>query len=124
MTIKIKSAKAKGRACQKWVCEKIGMLLNLPWGRDELIAPREMGQSGTDVRLVGKALKEFPFSVECKWQETWSVGAWIEQAKSNMKSGTDWLLILKRRNERYVAVLDADVFFNLLERRRNGGGED
>ena len=76
--IKISSAKAKGRNLQKWVCGKISKLLNIPWGKDELIASREMGQSGTDVRLIGEALEKFPYSVECKWQETWSIPAWVK----------------------------------------------
>ena len=119
MTIKISSAKAKGRRCQQWVCEMISDVLGIPWGRDEAIAPREMGQSGTDVRLVGQAQVEFPFSVECKWQESWSVPAWIEQARANRKSGTDWLLIAKSSRNPYVAVLDAEVFFDLCKRLKN-----
>lgn len=123
MAIKISSAKAKGRKCQQWVCEKIGDLLGLPWGKDEMIAPREMGQSGTDVRLIGMAQEEFPFSVECKWQESWNVPAWIEQAKTNRKEGTDWLLIMKRSRSDYVAVLDAEAFFSILEKTISEVGE-
>lgn len=29
-------------------------------------------------------------------------------------NGTDWLVILKKNNEDYIAVLDAEVFFDLL----------
>ena len=55
MVIKTSSAKAKGRSLQQWVCQKISDLLNIPWGKDELIASREMGQSGVDIRLIGEA---------------------------------------------------------------------
>ena len=75
------SAKAKGRLFQQWVCRQISALLDIPWGKDELIASREMGQAGTDIRLIGEAQERFPFSVECKWQEKWAVPAWIKQAK-------------------------------------------
>ena len=51
--IKPSSAKAKGRSLQQWVCQKISDLLGIEWGKDELIASREMGQSGTDIRLLG-----------------------------------------------------------------------
>lgn len=112
--IKISSAKAKGRACQQWVCRKISTLLRIRWGKDELIASREMGQAGVDVRLIGDAKKRFPWSVECKWQESWSIPAWIDQAKDNQQTGTDWLLICKRSRSDYIAVLDAEVFFDLL----------
>lgn len=86
--IKRSSAKAKGRSLQQWACKKISELLDIPWGKDELIASREMGQPGTDVKLVGEAQERFPFSVECKWQESWSVLAWIKQAQENQKAGS------------------------------------
>jgi hypothetical protein len=114
--IKIASAKAKGRKAQQWACEQIGNLLGLPWGKDELIAPREGAQSGTDVRLIGAAQEEFPFAVECKFQESWSVPQWIEQAQANTREGLDWLLIMKRSNKPYVVALDAAAFFKLLDR--------
>lgn len=110
------SAKAKGRSFQQWVCQQISDLLDIPWGADELIASREMGQSGTDVRLIGEAAKRFPYAIECKWQETWSLPAWIKQAKSNQKKGTDWLLFAKRSRESPIVVMEADHFFKLLRR--------
>ncbi len=118
------SAKAKGRALQKWVCQQISDLLGIPWGKDELIASREMGQPGVDVRLVGEAQKRFPFSVECKWQESWSIPSWIEQAKANQKDGTDWLLFTKRSREDAVVIMSAALFFKLLRERRNENVED
>jgi len=114
--ISVQSAKAKGRKAQQWVMRKISNLTGIPCGKDELIASREMGQSGTDVRLIGKAQKAFPWSVECKWQESWSVPAFIRQAKENQKKGTDWLLLMKRNQHEYVICIDAEVFFKLLEK--------
>lgn len=113
--IKTSSAKAKGRNLQKWTCQKISELLGIPWGKDELIASREMGQSGTDVRLVEEAQERFPFSVECKYQETWSVPSWIKQAKENQKEGTDWLLIMKKNHKEPVVVMDGERFFEILK---------
>jgi hypothetical protein len=113
--IKTSSAKAKGRNLQKWTCQKISELLGIPWGKDELIASREMGQSGTDVRLVEEAQERFPFSVECKYQETWSVPSWIKQAKKNQKEGTDWLLIMRKNHKEPVVVMDGERFFEILK---------
>lgn len=79
------------------------------------IASREMGQNGVDIRLTPEALKKFPWSVECKNQENWSVPAWIRQTKENAYSNTDWLLIASRNNESPIAILDANVFFELLK---------
>jgi len=115
MTISIASCKAKARRLQNWTAKKIAELLKCEWGKDCSVAPREMGQSGTDVRLVGEAQKQFPYSVECKSQEKWAVHAWIKQAKENQKKDTDWLLICKRNREEPVVILDGDVFFKILE---------
>lgn len=108
------SAKARGRGLQNWVCEQIAERLEMPWGKDELIASREGGQTGTDVRLLGYAREAFPYSIECKNQETWSVPAWIRQAKENRLEGTDWLLILKRNYVPPVVVMDAERFIDLI----------
>jgi hypothetical protein len=116
MAIQVSSAKAKGRNLQQWVCQKISELTGLPWGADEVIASREGCQSGTDVRLVGIAKERFPFSVECKWQETWNVLPWIEQARTNQLPGTDWLLVIKKNRIKPVVVMDAERFFELLKK--------
>lgn len=109
------SRKAKGRRLQQWTCEKISELVNLPWGADCLIASREMGQPGVDVRLIGEARKRFPFAVECKNSETWSVPAWIEQARKGKAVDTDWLLIAAKNHFKPVVIMDAEVFFKLLK---------
>lgn len=116
--ITVQSAKAKGRSLQQWACRKISDLLSLPWGKDELIASREGGQAGTDVRLIGDAIERFPFAVECKWQERWSVPQWVEQARSNQTEGTDWLVIAKRNYHDPVVIMDGDAFFELLKKTR------
>ena len=114
--ITVSSAKAKGRELQQQVAALVGELLGMEWGYDTHIAPREMGQSGTDVRLIGEALKRFPFSVECKRCESWSVPAWIEQAKKNQLPNTHWLLVAKRNHKDAVVILDMKTFFSLLKR--------
>ncbi len=113
--ISISSAKAKGRNLQQWTCEKISELLGVPWGKDEAIASREGAQNGTDVRLVGDVRKRFPFSVECKCQESWSIPAWIEQAKRNQEPGMDWLLVVKKSRQNPIVIMDAERFFELLK---------
>lgn len=111
--ITVQSAKAKGRRLQQWTANMISRVTHLPWGKDEMIASREMGQSGVDVRLIGEAKQLFPFSVECKAQETWSLPEWIRQAESNVMEDTTWLLIFKRNNEKPIAAMDAEKFFML-----------
>lgn len=112
--ISVQAAKSKGRILQQWTAQQISDITGLPWGPDEMIASREGCQNGTDIRLVGEALKLFPFSVENKRTENFSVPAWIEQAKSNQIPNTDWLLIVKRSREKPIAIMDAEVFFKLF----------
>jgi hypothetical protein len=115
MTIKTRSAKNKGKKFQNDIAKKISDLLNLPWGRDECIASREIGQPGVDIRLVSEALKRFPYSVECKRCEKWDIHTYIKQAKSNLLPNTDWLLFCRRNNEAGVVIIDIDVFFDILK---------
>lgn len=113
------SAKAKGRRLQQWVCQQISELTGFPWGSsgdDCPIESRSMGQSGTDVRMESHVQKLFPYSVECKFQESWGVHSWVEQAQKNQTPGTDWLLICKRSRRRPVVIMDAKTFFKLLKK--------
>ena len=110
------SAKARARWLQDWVAERIGNLTGHAWGHDDehLIEPRPMGQKGVDVILRGVVRRLFPFSVECKNSEQWSVPAAIKQARDNTQEGTDWLLFLKRNGLKPVVVLDAELFFKIV----------
>jgi hypothetical protein len=114
--IAVSSAKAKGRNLQKWVCDKISKLTGVDTGKDCPIESRPMGQSGCDVRMEQAILKLFPFSVECKAQESWSVSAWIEQAKKNLLRNTSWLLFFRKSRmiPHTVVLLDADIFFQMV----------
>jgi len=114
--MKPQSCKAKGRKLQQYVAEQISNILNIPWGKDELIRSRGMGQSGVDVVLLGEAKKQFPWSVECK--NTQKINLWdcIKQARDNQLDGTDWLLITKKNYETPVVVMDSMIFFKLWYR--------
>lgn len=111
--ISVSARKAKGRKLQQWVMREISRVTGLKCGKDTLISSREMGQSGTDVRLIGEALDLFPFAVECKNQESWSIPKWIEQAMTNTKVRQEWLLVVKRNQMEPVIVMDAKRFFDL-----------
>jgi len=113
--IKVSSAKAKGRRLQQWVAKQISNITGIICGKDELIESREMGQAGTDIKLYGKAREMFPFSVECKYQETWAIPTWIKNAKVNQIKGTDWILFVKKNRHEAIAIMDAEIFFSLYE---------
>lgn len=113
--ISVQSAKAKGRKLQKWVAEKLSEITGIPCGKDCLIQSREMGQSGTDVKLIGSALDAIGMAIECKNCESWSVHSWIEQAKSNESPNTDWVIFAKRKRNNPVVIIDAEVFLRMFK---------
>jgi hypothetical protein len=112
---KPRSRKNKGVKFQNWVAEKISKITGITWGKDELIQPRVMGNSGTDIALMGTAKEKFPWSVEAKCQENFSIQAWIEQAKSNQSEGMNWLLLITKNDYDKLAILDANIFFDIWE---------
>ena len=116
--IKVQSAKAKGRRLQQWACKQISQITGYEWGSsgdDKPIESRPMGQSGTDVRMESQVRKMFPFSVECKAQESWGVHSWIDQARANQEEGTDWLVVAKRSRQKPVVIMDAERFFEIYK---------
>ena len=121
--MKARSAKNKGKHLQQWVAERIAQVTGYSCGKDELIASREMGQSGPDIRLLGPAREAFPFYVECKNQETWVIPRWINQVKSSSiaygavdgPNPSIWLLFIKKNRMDPIVVMDADTFFDILE---------
>lgn len=117
-TIGISSRKGKGRGLQKFVAEEISKLTGIPCGKDEEITSREMGQCGTDIRLSKRVLRLFPFSVECKNCESWSLPAWISQAKRNQLPDTDWLLVITKNGHEEIVIIDAKVFFSILKGKK------
>lgn len=117
--ISVAAAKDKGRRLQKRILKLAADLLGVPCGPDEDLASRPMGQSGTDIRISPKLLKKFPYSIECKNQETWSIVQWIKQAKENQKAGTEWLLFVSKNHHDDIVVMTVEHFFELLKRIHN-----
>lgn len=113
-SISVAARKQKGRLLQQWAAKQISDVTGLPCGKDSDIESRPMAQSGTDVRLSETARKIFPFSVECKRQENWSVQSWIRQAQSNQLANTDWLLVARSSHMEPIVVIDAKRFFEIL----------
>lgn len=109
--IKHRSAKNKGKRFQNEIAQCISDLLGIPVEKDGDIESRQMGMSGVDVILRGKAKELFPFAVECKNCEAWHMPKWIEQARANIGSFVTWLLFVKKNNYKPIVVMEADEFF-------------
>lgn len=120
--ISVSSAKSKGRGLQQWLARKISEFTGLPWGKDEEISSREMGQSGPDIRMSSTARMMFPFTAECKSGNHWNLPAAIKQCRANLYPFTDWLVCLDRPsihpNERIlpIIILSGERFFEIITR--------
>lgn len=112
--IKPRSAKNKGMSLQKDICRTLSMISKIPWGEDELIASRPMGQSGVDIILMGKAAELFPFSIEAKNQETWDVFATLKQAIVNKKENTFWCVVYSKNYAENIIIFDKWDFKKIL----------
>ena len=120
-TRSVSARKGIARDLQNLVARKVSELTGLKYGKDEDIQGREMGQSGTDVKLSEAARSLFPFSVECK-SGMINVKAAVRQAKANMAGyGVDnWLVVYNDPHRRMmnrleaVAIIDLDLFFDLM----------
>jgi hypothetical protein len=107
--MKTSSAKAKGRRLQKWFADKLVEHLEVD---SEDLESRPMGSQGEDI-IMGKETRQiFPYSVECKNQESVNVWKSYEQATDNCK-GYEPLLVIKRNNHKPLVVLDAEFFLQL-----------
>ncbi len=120
--MKTASLKAKGRALQKWVAERVGTVLSCKHGYEDdcPVQPRLMGQGGTDIVLRGEA-RRFPFDIECKAVERFDINGTIRQAKANScEDDRHWLVVWKRNRQAPVVVLDAELFFQMCESLETG----
>ena len=73
-----------------------------------------MGAAGEDIMLSSRARGMFPYSVECKNQETLNVWKAFEQAEYN--SGVyQPLLIIKKNRKEPLAVVEANHLIDLID---------
>ena len=124
MSSTIKSRKARARKLQNWIAQQISDLLGITWGKDELIAPREMGQAGVDIRLIGEAKEKFNFAIEAKNAESWVLPSAIKQARENQGDFANWMVVLKKNNMKPIVVLDAEEFFRIYKGYLNKNRHD
>ena len=111
--MKIQGIRTKYKRLQNYVCSMISSATGIPWGKDCLIESRESGRTGVDVKLIGEAQKVYPFSVECKNTEKWSLPATIKQAIQNQKEGTEWQVFLSKNRFEVVMVMNAEAWFEI-----------
>ena len=107
--MKTQSAKAKGRRLQQWFRDLLIETLNV---HPEDIESRSMGAGGEDLIMARAARSKFPYSIECKNQESVNVWNAYEQAKEN-SGNYEPIVVLKRNNTKPLVLVDADYFVRL-----------
>jgi hypothetical protein len=107
------SAKAKGRRLQQEVRDLI--LERFSELEPDDVVSTSMGASGTDIKLSPAARKKFPYSVECKNQESISIWSCLEQAEANTKPGTEPLLVFKRNKSKTYVTIELTHFMDLIQ---------
>ena len=109
--MKTSSAKAKGRRFQQWVRDQLIEQLGV---HPEDIESRSMGAGGEDLIMARAAREKFPYSIECKNQESLNVWKSYEQATEN-SGDYEPVVFIKRNNQKPLVVVDAEYFVRLHE---------
>ena len=106
------SAKAKGRRLQDHVRKRV--LETFTQLEEDDVKTAIMGESGEDLHLSPAARKLFPFSVECKNQESIQIWKALEQAALNAKGGSTPLVVFKRNRSKEYVALEFEHLLTLL----------
>ena len=109
--MKTQSAKAKGRRLQQWFRDLLIEELEVhPEDRES----RSMGAGGEDLIMARAARAKFPYSIECKNQESVNVWKSYEQAVEN-SGNYEPIVIIKRNKSKPLVLIDAEHFVSLLK---------
>ena len=107
--MKTQSKKAKGRRLQQWVRDLLIEKLEV---HPEDIESRSMGAGGEDLSMSRSAREKFPYSIECKNQESLNIWKSYEQAQQN-SGNYEPIVVIKRNNVKPLVLVDADYFVEL-----------
>lgn len=77
-----------------------------------------MGSQGEDILLSTRARELVPLSIECKSRATIAVYNWYDQSSTNCPKGSEPLVVLKADRKKPLAMVDAEYFFELMEKRK------
>ena len=110
--MKTQSAKAKGRRLQQWFRDLLIEKLDI---HPEDIESRSMGAGGEDLIMARAARQRFPYSIECKNQESINVWKSYEQAQENSKD-YEPVVVLTRNNTKPLVLVHAEYSLKIHEK--------
>ena len=111
--MKTQSAKQKGRKLQQWFRDLLIEELEV---HPEDIESRSMGAGGEDLIMSRAARAKFPYSIECKNQESVNVWKSYDQAKEN-SGNYEPIVVLKRNKSKPLVLINAEHFVNPLKNK-------
>ena len=115
MIMKTQSRKAKGRRLQQQFMQLLIEKLDID---PEDIESRAMGSGGEDLIMSKAARHKFPYSIECKNQESLNIWKAWEQANGN-KGLYEPMVVIKKNGVRPLVVLDAENFLEMIKEFNN-----
>ena len=113
--MKTQSRKAKGRRLQQQFMQLLIEKLDID---PEDIESRAMGSGGEDLIMSKAARNKFPYSIECKNQESLNIWKTWDQANGN-KGLYEPMVVIKKNGVRPLVVLDAENFLDMIKEFNN-----
>ena len=113
--MKTQSRKAKGRRLQQQFMQLLIEKLDID---PEDIESRAMGSGGEDLIMSKAARTKFPYSIECKNQESLNIWKAWDQANGN-KGLYEPMIVIKKNGVRPLVVLDAENFLEMIKEFNN-----
>ena len=113
--MKTQSRKAKGRRLQQQFMQLLIEKLDID---PEDIESRAMGSGGEDLIMSKAARTKFPYSIECKNQESLNIWKAWDQANGN-KGLYEPMIVIKKNGVRPLVVLDAESFLDMIKEFNN-----
>lgn len=106
------SCKAKGRR----LCKRVKELLHkyAPDLKSDDIWVTPSGCTGADLKLSPAAQYKYPFSIECKNQQSLQIWSALKQAASHVVGNEIPVLFFSRNNEDTYVALRAEDFVRLV----------
>jgi hypothetical protein len=113
--MKTQSRKAKGRRLQQQFMQLLIEKLDID---PEDIESRSMGAGGEDLIMSKAARNKFPYSIECKNQESLNIWKAWDQANGN-KGIYEPLVVIKKNGVSPLIVIDAESFLDMIKEKSN-----
>ena len=126
--MKTSSAKQKGRKLQQYIRDRILGCYSELTDRD--VRSTSMGAGGEDVTLSKKAVRIFPYAVECKSKAKFVGYSYYDQAVEHSldsHENVEPVAFIKANHRQPLAIVDAGYFIELTRKvydRRQGQREE